>query len=177
MPFSHRLQRSALLCTLLAACAAASSAPAEPTAYSLHLGSGDRYQRITLGAESAPVWSKSLGWGRVDVVGEFGASYWRADAGGADNRLWQLSAIPIARWWPTERFYLEAGIGATLIDRTRFAGKELSTAFQFGDHLGLGWQFTPTTRVGVRVSHFSNAAIKRPNSGLDIYQLTLTQQF
>ena len=33
------------------------------------------------------------------------------------------------RWWAGERFYLEAGIGATLFSTTRFANENISTAF------------------------------------------------
>ncbi|MGK2900546.1 MAG: acyloxyacyl hydrolase, partial [Burkholderiaceae bacterium] len=57
---------------------------------------------------------------------------------------------------------------------TRFAGDSFSTAFQFGDHLGVGYQLTPSQRVSLRLSHFSNAAIKQPNPGLNSVQMTYT---
>ncbi|EWM51682.1 lipid A 3-O-deacylase family protein [Bordetella holmesii 30539] len=81
------------------------------------------------------------------------------------------------RWWATDRFYLEAGVGATVFSHTSFADKRIGSAFQFGDHVGLGFLLTQNSRVGVRYSHFSNANIKKPNPGLDVVQLTYTYQF
>ena len=68
--------------------------------------------------------------------------------------------------------YIEAGVGATVLTRTRFSNRNIGSAFQFGDHIGVGFLLTPNSRVGVRYSHFSNAGIKRPNPGLDTVQLT-----
>lgn len=90
---------------------------------------------------------------------------------------WQLSAIPLVRWWASDRFFLEAGIGATAVSDRRFHDKNLSTTFQFGDHIGLGYQLTTSTRVGLRMSHFSNAGRKHPNQGLNALQVTLGSTF
>ncbi len=76
-----------------------------------------------------------------------------------------------------ERFYIEAGIGATVLNHASFADKDLGSAFQFGDHIGLGFLVTPQSRLGLRYSHFSNAGIKTPNPGLDVTQVTYTYQF
>jgi len=81
------------------------------------------------------------------------------------------------RWWVGERFYIEGGIGATALTATRFADKRLGSAFQFGDHIGLGFLLTPQSRVGLRYSHFSNGNIKQPNPGLNVTQVTYTYQF
>ena len=115
--------------------------------------------------------------GRLDLTPEFGASYWTADGSRTPGHAWQFSAIPMFRWWAGERFYLEAGIGATLFSTTRFANENISTAFQFGDHVGMGFLLTPNNRIGLRYSHFSNASIKRPNPGLDTVQVSYTYQF
>src|SRR5690606_27828781 len=90
---------------------------------------------------------------------------------------WQASAIPLLRWWVSDRFYLEAGIGLTLFNHTQLGDHRLSTALQFGDHLGMGYQLTDHWRVALRVSHFSNAGIKRPNRGLNAYQLGVSWQW
>lgn len=108
---------------------------------------------------------------------ELGASYWWADGSRSPGHVWQASAIPMFRWWTGERFYIEAGIGATVFSSTSFADKRIGSAFQFGDHIGLGFLLTPSNRIGLRYSHFSNAGIKEPNPGLDIVQLTYTYQF
>ncbi len=145
----------------------------------LHYGIGDHYQRFTLNYETPSVWTHQFGgnWGRVDLTGEFGVSYWWADGSRSPSNVWQFNAIPMFRWWTSDRFYLEAGIGATAFSSTYFADKTISTAFQFGNHAGMGFLLTPNNRIGVRYSHFSNGSIKTPNPGLDIVQLTYTYQF
>lgn len=146
--------------------------------FSLHLGAGKHYQRYTLNWETAPVWTHRFdGGSRVDLSLEFGVSHWRASRGREPDSAWQASAIPLFRWWPNERFYVEGGIGPTLLSTTKLAGKRISSAYQFGDHLGAGFALTPSQRIGVRYSHFSNAGIKRPNPGLDVLQATYSLQF
>ncbi len=176
-----KLAYSAALCaiSLAAPVLTPSAQAAEPWSLSAHYGEGDEYRRVTLGVESAPLWSYSFGPGRsrVDLTAELGVSYWTAKRNGPNDDVWQLNAVPMLRWWPAERFFVEGGIGATVFSRTRFAGDQLSTLFQFGDHLGAGYQLTPSVRVGARISHFSNASIKKPNPGLDIFQLTYVQRF
>jgi len=161
------------------AAAQAQSDPADRSGVGVSLGIGEHYQRAMLYYETPALWSYGFGenWGRLDLVGELGAAYWTADGSRHPGSLWQLSATPMFRWWTGERFYLEAGIGANLFSRTRFADKTISTAFQFGDHIGLGFMLTPSSRLGLRYSHFSNASIKRPNPGLNILQLNYTYQF
>lgn len=159
--------------------ASAQSSEGTQGGVSMHYGIGDHYQRLTLNYETPSVWTYQFGgnWGRLDLTPELGASYWWADGSRSPGHVWQFSAIPMFRWWTGERFYIEAGIGATLFSSTRFANENISTAFQFGDHVGLGFLVTPNNRIGLRYSHFSNASIKRPNPGLDVLQLTYTYQF
>jgi lipid A 3-O-deacylase len=162
-----------------ASLASAQSSEGTQGGVSVHYGIGDHYQRLTINYETASVWTYQFGgnWGRLDLTPELGASYWKASGSRSPGHVWQLNAIPMFRWWTGERFYIEAGIGATLFSSTRFADENISTAFQFGDHIGMGFLVTPNNRIGVRYSHFSNASIKRPNPGLDVVQLTYTYQF
>lgn len=148
-------------------------APNDGASWGLQLGADDKHQRFTVNYETAPWWVKDTSWGRWTLQGEFGVSYWHATRGG-DRSAWQASVIPLFRWWWTERFFLEGGIGITAFSRTQFADRELSTAMQFGDHIGLGYQLTPNMRIAARVSHFSNAGIKRPNRGINAYQIGLS---
>lgn len=168
---------AALLLTLAAGTARAQQG--SEGGVSVHYGIGEHYQRITLNYETPTWWSYQFGsnWGRLDLNGEFGGSYWWADGSRDPGHVWQARAIPMFRWWATDRFYLEAGIGATVFSSTHFADKSIGSAFQFGDHVGMGFLLTPSSRVGLRYSHFSNANIKKPNPGLDVVQLTYTYQF
>lgn len=146
---------------------------------SVRAGVGEHYQRIELAWESPSLWNYQFsgGYGRLDLVGELGVAHWKANGSRSPSNAWQFSAIPFLRWTLNERYYIEAGVGPTVFTKTRFADKDISTAFQFGDHIGVGAYLSDTSRLGLRFSHFSNASIKKPNPGLNILQLTYTYQY
>ena len=145
---------------------------------SVRAGAGDHYTRLELAWESPTMWTHRFeGGSRLDLVGELGVAYWDANGSRSPGSVWQASAIPFLRWTWSDRFYLEAGVGATVFSRTQFAGKDISTAFQFGDHIGVGMHLTDRSRVSLRYSHFSNAGIKRPKPGLNVIQLNYSYQY
>ncbi len=157
--------------------AAATSVQAPSGAWSLRFGYNSDYRKIGLMYETPPWWSSSTGsWGRLDLGAELGVSYWDAQSGHPDS-MWQLSATPMLRWWPTEFFYAEIGVGVTGLSRTHFAGRDLGSAFQFGNHAGVGVLINDAHRIGLRYSHFSNAGLKEPNPGLDMVQLIYTYRY
>ena len=43
----------------------------------------------------------------------------------------------------------------------------LSTAFEFADHLGVGYVFANQWELGAKLQHYSNGGIKHPNSGVN----------
>ena len=75
--------------------------------------------------------------------------------------------------------YVEAGIGVSLLDDTRFAGKDVSTHFQFEDRFGLVVRFGQRKKhqLALRYFHYSNAGIKKPNPGLDFIALSYMYYF
>ncbi|HEA18477.1 MAG: acyloxyacyl hydrolase [Pseudoalteromonas prydzensis] len=72
--------------------------------------------------------------------------------------------------------YFEAGIGVSLINDTHFAGKNVSTHYQFEDRLGFVADFGKT-KAALRYLHYSNAGFKSPNPGLDFISLSLARRF
>lgn len=146
--------------------------------FSVHLGQNGDLQRIAAVYETPVWWRYPLGHngGRLDLNGELAISYWTSNDR-KPSHLWQLGFTPMFRWWPGDTFYVEAGVGATVLNRTRFAGRDLSTAFQFGSHLGMGVLINRKHRIALRISHFSNADIKSPNPGLNLIELAYTYQF
>lgn len=154
---------------------AAVPAPAE--GFALHYGYNSKYQRFGLAYETAPIWSHAFqNNGRLDLGFELGAGYWKADKHEPDS-MWHISAVPMVRWWPSGAYYLELGVGPSLLSRTRFAGKQLSTRFQFTSHIGGGFVVDDVHRFGLRYTHVSNASIKTPNPGLDLIEASYTYQF
>lgn len=152
-----------------------SAAPGQ--GFSLQYGYHSRYQRFGLAYETAPLWSYQFqNNGRVDLGVEFGAGYWKADRKDPDS-MWQVAIVPMLRWWPEDTYYFELGVGPSLLSRAHFAGKELSTRFQFSSHIGGGIVVNDVHRFGLRYTHVSNASIKRPNPGLDLIEASYTYQF
>ncbi|ALM83965.1 acyloxyacyl hydrolase [Bordetella sp. N] len=166
------------LTALAMACAVPAAQAQDKGGISVQGGVGDKYNRTAINYETAPLWQISGSLGRLDLTGELGAAYWWTHSGGGHpSNAWQLNAIPMFRWWVSDRFFFEGGVGATVFNHTKFAGETISTAYQFGDHIGLGFQFDQHNRISLRYSHFSNASIKRPNPGLDVTQVTYTYLF
>ncbi|WMJ69474.1 acyloxyacyl hydrolase [Stenotrophomonas sp. 24(2023)] len=177
MPASRKFLRgfrSSVACLLLPALlhlptALASERPA--VAVQAGEGLGD-YRRASLLWQSAPQWHWQGSSGqRVDLTLELGLARWQGNDE-QHQHAWQANAIPLFRWHLHPRVFVEAGVGATVFDRTRVGGRRISTAWQFGDHLGVGMRVDDRQRVSLRWSHYSNASIKRPNPGLDVIQLT-----
>jgi lipid A 3-O-deacylase len=146
--------------------------------FGLRYGYHDKYRRYEAVYETPSWWSYNSGgdWGRLDANIEVGLAYWEAQERDPSS-LWQLSATPMLRWWPSDFFYTEIGIGATVLSRTRFANRQLGSAFQFGSHIGLGTVIRDAHRIGIRASHYSNAGINSRNEGLDVLQVTYTYRF
>ena len=73
---------------------------------------------------------------------------------------------------------LELGIGVSLLDDTQFAGKDVSTHYQFEDRIGFSTTFGQSNeyRVSLRYLHYSNAGFKKPIPGLDFLSLSFSQR-
>jgi lipid A 3-O-deacylase len=74
------------------------------------------------------------------------------------------------------RPYVEGGIGLCHISKTTIADRKMSTRFQFEDRIGVGirWNFID---LNFRYMHYSNAEIKKPNHGIDMFLFTTSIQF
>src|SRR5215203_5463987 len=89
------------------------------------------------------------------------------------QHVWDFSATPVFRWTfakpDVPRLFVEGGLGVHLLSATRINNDRIfSTAFQFGEMLGVGTAFGPRNAYEVRlfVQHVSNARIRLPNWGL-----------
>src|SRR6266513_4125546 len=76
------------------------------------------------------------------------------------------------------RGYVEAGLGVYLLSHTiHNQTNRLPTSLEFGSHLGIGLRLGPDATVGLAVQHISNAGIKQPNGGINLYMLTASHRF
>ncbi|MFI4939825.1 MAG: acyloxyacyl hydrolase [Burkholderiales bacterium] len=74
--------------------------------------------------------------------------------------------------------YFEAAIGPHLLsDLYDNNGRRLSTRFEFGDSLGIGYRFAGGWEAGLKGQHFSNGGIKEPNSGVNFVLVRVSRRF
>jgi hypothetical protein len=73
--------------------------------------------------------------------------------------------------------YWEFGIGFSLLNKQRFAGKDLGSHYQFEDRIGLIWQLHSKAQLALRYMHYSNAGLQKPNPGLDFLALSYAYRF
>ncbi|WP_242637458.1 acyloxyacyl hydrolase [Desulfobacter hydrogenophilus] len=113
------------------------------------------------------------------VCGYFELSYNRWKNGGDDVNAVALSPVfqyvfnvGNATWYP----YIEAGIGAAYLDNYIIDNRDLSSNFLFEDRVGAGIRIK-NMDISFRYMHYSNAALKEPNDGIDILIGTLTWFF
>jgi len=168
-----------LVCALALAVSGISAAHADDGGVGVRVGATGSMERVEAYWTSPVLWSYQGSDARplFDLSLEAGVAYWHARGSRKPSSLWQVAATPMFRWWMTDSVFLEAGIGVSAFNRTRFADKNISTAFQFSDQLGIGWQISSSQQIGLRLSHYSNAGIKRPNPGLDMVQFNYRYSF
>jgi hypothetical protein len=149
-------------------------------------GVGNFVDVIGIGVDSAEWKRWSVGQDRsLSLYGLGRISFWRGRAGHSqDEHMVDLGAAPVLRLEGNSgrEFtpYLEASVGLNLLSQTRInESRQFSTAFQFGEFLGLGTTFGENRRydVALRVEHVSNGGIKKPNDGLTYGALVLHYRF
>lgn len=64
--------------------------------------------------------------------------------------------------------YIELGSGPSLISDTKIDSRNMSSIFQFENRIGFGVE-SRNFNFYVRYMHYSNAGIKQPNQGIDIF--------
>lgn len=117
-------------------------------------------------------WDPGARW-RVSGYWDASLGQWRSR--GAGPALVDLGFTPVFRLARHEDrgLYFEGAIGAHLLSSTWIDGARLSTAFQFGDLLGVGERFGSRGQYDLQpqLQHVSNADIKRPNPGVNFTEL------
>ena len=75
--------------------------------------------------------------------------------------------------------YLEAGIGASLVNDRHFAGKNIGSHYQFEDRLGflLSLDEQENNQIALRYMHYSNGGLNSDNPGLDFLNVSYSYHF
>lgn len=152
---------------------------------SVEIAGGQNVQMLRLGAQwdwKNTAWWQSNGThigGYWDVT----VAQWRQNHyNGTDQKkdFTDIGLTPVFRFQRDDKkgFYAEAGVGVHLFSSLyNNNDKKLSTAFQFGDHIGAGYVFSNGVDVGLKLQHFSNGGIKQPNGGVNFAVLKAAYHF
>jgi len=146
---------------------------------------GDRHIAVFGGGIGwEPWWSMPLeGDRQLSLRGIASLSYWVAPDNPDPHSLFALGLYPVLRLDMAPLGgaapYLEGAIGFNLLSHTWIENRRLSTAFQFGEYVGVGLSFGDKHQfdLGARYQHISNADIKRPNDGLSYPSVVLRYRF
>lgn len=153
----------------------------------ISVASGDGVQDITpyraaISVDFGPLLCKSCDWGLVGIWESSGA-FWHGSEGPdhGNDKLKLITSGPVFRWHklrPTSYGilpYVEAGVGLSWLSQREIGGRKLSLHFQFEDNIGLGFRFGKNNEYDLtyRLFHYSNASLKRPNSGINIQMLNI----
>ena len=143
---------------------------------------GGDYERAGVGLRFAPVWSyQGDNWkAKLYPEAEYNHFHYSGSERGTRDNLNEIGGIAVMRFEygsSSVKPFAELGLGGALFDHTQLGGKNISTSFQFSEHLTLGVDMNNAWWVGAQYSHYSNAGIKKPNPGLDYLQLVVGAHF
>ncbi|WP_035240231.1 acyloxyacyl hydrolase [Desulfobacter vibrioformis] len=113
------------------------------------------------------------------VTGYFEVSYNRWEADGETTN--GVAFSPVLQYTFNTRIsqfhpYVEGGIGIAYIDDYVIKNRNLSSNLHFEDRIGAGIRFRHLD-LNFRYLHYSNASLKEPNDGIDIFMGTLSWYF
>lgn len=138
--------------------------------------------RFAFSWDIGPIWRKDELWG-LNTIWESSFSVWNSGlprpglAEGRATDMQVLTSGPMLRWQRRSPFpsthitpYTELGVGLSWLSETEIQGRVLSLHFQFEDKFGMGLRFGNQGQydLAIRAYHYSNASIKRPNSGVNL---------
>ena len=152
-----------LLLTLAASFTVSQSAQADDRLIdraSFEIGGGKKVQMVRFGVQSdwSRRWFQSNGY-HLGGYWDASIAQWRGtsyrDVNGQHQNITNIGFTPVFRYQRDDLkgWYGEGGIGVNLLSELyNNDGNRLSTAFQFGDHIGAGYVFDNQWEVGMKSS-------------------------
>lgn len=146
------------------------------------IASGSGYS-VTAGALWPWAWRGQVGSAQATASTEAFVSHWNSRSHGQRQSITQVGLVPLIRLRPDlgrSPWFLEGGIGISVMDTAYLAhGKRFGTRFNFVDVFGVGLSLGPNRQreVSLRMTHVSNANIKKPNPGETFLQVRYTATF
>ena len=152
---------------------------------SVEFGAGSNVKMLRLGMQ----WKWDRQWWRSN--GSHLGGYWDATIAqwrgirfqnmpGATQSITSIGITPVLRLQKDsgKGLYAEAGIGVHLLSELYDnGGRQLSTRFQFGDHLAIGYVFRNDLDLKLKLQHYSNGSLKKPNDGVNFAIISANYRF
>jgi len=116
-------------------------------------------------------------YGKLSGYYEASLNYWKK----RDDHVFGVAFSPVFVYYidvgsDTFQPYVEAGIGVAYISETKIHGRNMASHFQFEDRIGAGIK-VGSYDFNARYMHYSNAGIRKPNDGIDIFMFTVAYKF
>ncbi|REL31394.1 acyloxyacyl hydrolase [Thalassotalea euphylliae] len=121
---------------------------------------------------------------QLDIYWEVSVNFWEYGESNQHETNYVLAFSPVIG----QTFYhikgkyplrWEFGIGISLVEDTRFAGKDIGSHYQFEDRLGLAIDFgqNNSQSAAIRYMHYSNGGLNSKNPGVDFLNLSYAYSF
>lgn len=152
---------------------------------SIEFGSGNKTKMLRAAVQWRwqKHWGQPQGW-HLGGYWDLNVAQWRGsrykNTPGRSQDITSIGIIPVFRLQHggMQGFYLEGGIGGHLLSELYDNNEhQLSTSFQFSEHLGVGYVFANKLDLGIKFQHFSNGSIKKPNDGVNLALVRLSFPF
>jgi opacity protein-like surface antigen len=154
-----------------------------PDAMFVQGGSGTHVDSGAIGLSWDTDWRREFDSGSLELLVEASVGQWRTTHRAHNRQFNQLAVSPLLRYYPRALdggWFVEGGIGVNVSSSLYHNDdRHFSTAFNFGDQLGIGRRFGEQghQELSLRVEHFSNCAMKHPNPGENFVQLRYAVRF
>jgi lipid A 3-O-deacylase len=151
----------------------------------VEIGAGNKVQMVRFSAQKnwERSWFESNGT-HLSGYWDANLAQWRGNAyqkvNGQHQNITVINLTPVFRFERTDKkgWYGEGGIGVSLFSELYNNGShQLSTHFQFGDHIGAGYVFDNKWELGAKIQHYSNGGYKKPNGGVNWFVVKAAYHF
>ncbi|WP_162405784.1 acyloxyacyl hydrolase [Pseudoxanthomonas jiangsuensis] len=165
---------------VLALCLGSVAMAEEPaTAVFSQIGYSEGSNALSLGLHKDWNWSKTFNSGRLSGQWQVEVGRWMTKR--EDSTV--VGLTPAFRFHPAawgDRWFVDFGTGANAIfPKYHPEKKRFSTTFNFGTHAGIGRHIgvDGTSELTLRIAHYSNARIERPNPGENFLQVRYAKRW
>ncbi|MFC3096068.1 acyloxyacyl hydrolase [Alteromonas sediminis] len=122
--------------------------------------------------------------GDVDIYWEVSINFWEFGENNQHETNYAIALSPVFSWhlmdlsgkYPLD---IEFGIGLSLVEDTRFAGKDIGSHYQFEDRLGFTLAFGDELEhaASLRYMHYSNGGLNDKNPGMDFLTVSYVYHY